>query len=251
MQLLYLDASGDPGWCPPVGKSRTTWYVLAGLSLSDDKWSTAHDSVNQLVQKYFGSRNISCRELRYCSLISASPPYDSLTKIERKNLADETFSLISQLEPVLFASAIHKPAHREKYARNAINPKIWALQIIAPRFQKFLSRINAKGMMIMDAEERRKDKRLKELVQEGRKRGIVLQSSIDPDPFRTDTRLPNLIEDMMFVNSEESPLIQLVDFCAHAIWNHFERSLGNRFQQIYPLFDADSGVMYGLKIWRP
>jgi hypothetical protein len=251
MQLLYLDASGDPGWCPPVGKSRTEWYILAGLSLNEEKWTVAHKSVDSLMQKYFGSRNISCRELRYSSLISASPPYDTLTDLERKSLADETFSLIRGLSPVLFASAIDKKAHRGKYGTNAIAPKIWALQLVAPRFDKFLARTGVKGIMIMDAEETRKDKKLRELVQEARKIGIVLQSSILPDPFRTDTKLPNLVESVMFVNSEDSPLIQLVDFCAHAIWNHFERKLSNRYNEIYHLFDAVGGTVYGLKVWSP
>jgi hypothetical protein len=251
MQLLYLDASGDPGWCPPHGKSATTWYVLAGLSLNEEKWTSAHQQVDSLMQSYFGSRNISCREFRYSSLIPAAPPYDTLTPAERRNLADDIFELIRGLSPILFASAIHKNSHREKYGLNAISPKIWSLQLIAPRFDKFLSRTGSKGIMIMDQEETRKDRKLRELIQEARKRGIVLQSSILPDPFRTDTKLPNLVESVMFVNSEDSPVIQLVDFCAHAVWNHFERNLSDRFNEIHHLFDSVGGSIYGLKVWQP
>ena len=249
MQLLYLDASGDPGWCPPVGKSTTRWYVLGGLALTEDKWSTAHEGVDKLIAKYFGSRDLSCRELRYSSLISAAPPYDSLTGLERKGLADETFNLILNLSPVLFSIPVDKLAHREKYGRNAISPKIWALQLIAPRFHKFLIRTDDRGIMIMDSEEKRKDRKLRELVKNARKMGIVLQAT--SDPFRTDTKLPNLIESVMFVDSDDSPLIQLVDFCSHAVWNHFERGLSDRFNQIHGLFDSAEGVVYGLRVWQP
>ena len=249
MQLLYLDASGDPGWPPPAGRSRTRWYVLAGLSLDDEKWNLAHRRADAILDEYFGSRDLLCRELRYSSLISGKHPYDRLGETERKHLADATFDLLTEIDPVLFAAAIDKGAYREEHGETAISPKIWALRLVAPEFDAYLSRKGATGMMIMDAEETRKDRELKQLIKEARKRGITLPVAIAGNPPLTRTKLPNLIESVIFVDSEDSRLIQLVDFCAHAIWSHYEKGKSSRYLQIQRYFDHADGTARGLRVW--
>jgi len=217
--------------------------------LDESAWIVAHDKVRSLLAKYLPGVPVFARELRYSQLISGSPPYDKLSGNERKALADEAFQLILELKPVLFAAAIDKVAHKAEWGYNAIAPNVWALQLIAPRFRKYLVRIDARGIFVMDAEERRKDAKLKELIQNARQQGIVLTSSYNP--LLTNTNLPRLIETVIFVNSDESPGIQLADFAGHAVWRHFERNQSDRFNQIRPLFDRLGGVEYGLKIWQP
>jgi hypothetical protein len=106
LYLLYLDASGDPGWPPPDGKSRTSWYVLAGLCLEESKWNPARAHATEIVERYFPPPTPPPRELRYSSLRAGARPYDSLTPANRVRLADDVFDAIRQLNPVLFAIAI-------------------------------------------------------------------------------------------------------------------------------------------------
>jgi len=247
MHFLYLDASGDPGWCPPVGRSATKWYVLLGLSFEESVWEKAHQKTKEIVNAHLPFPLANLRELRYSSLLAGAPPYDQMTPLQRKNLADDLFALILDLKPVLFAAAIQKEKHRAQYGVNALSPSVWALQLIAPRFHKYLLRIDARGIFIMDAEETKKDAKLKELIQTAREHGIVLKSSFRP--FLGNTKLPRIIESVLFEDSRESPGLQLADFCSHAVWKHFERGKSYRFNQIYPLFDSHGGVVYGLKTW--
>lgn len=249
MRLLYLDASGDPGWCPPDGNSRCRWYVLAGLVIGEAECRNADKRVSEVVEKYFDWTPPRPRELRCSSLLAGAKPFSELTEQERIELENDIFDLVLELGPTLFAAAIDKPAHKRKYGSNAISPKIWALQLIAPRFEKFLNRVNEHGMIIMDAEEMRRDKDLRKLIRDGKRFGIILQSNISPDPFRTDTTLPRVVESVMFMDSDESGIIQLADFCSHSIWKHFEKNTSHRFNQIYPLFDSVDEAVYGLKVW--
>lgn len=248
LHFLYLDASGDSGWCPPHGKSATKWYVLLGLALEESVWITTHEKVKALVGKYLPGVPFNARELRYSQLIAGAPPYDKLSGREKKALSDEVFELLIELKPALFAAAIDKTAHKSRYGYYAIAPNVWALQLIAPRFHKYLVRNDARGIFVMDAEERRKDAKLKELIQNAREQGVVLTST---NPLLTNTKLPRIVESVIFVNSDESPAIQLADFASHAIWRHYERKQSDRFNQIRKLFDADLGVEYGLKVWQP
>ncbi len=250
MRLLYLDASGDPGWYPPDGRSPFQWYVIGGLVLEEGSWKGANDATTSLLGKYFGRTLPSARELRRTTLIAAAPPYDRLTPTKRWQLDGDVFALIKSLNPVLFAAAVDKVAHRAKYA-HAIAPHIWGLQLVAPRFHKFLGRVDDHGMMVMDQEEARKDRKMMKLISDAKSRGIILQSGIAPDPFRTNSRLSRLVENVMFLRSEDSPLVQLADFCSHAIWSHFERGVSTRFNEIYPLFDKVGSNVYGLKVWSP
>ena len=107
-------------------------------------------------------------------------------------------------------------------------------------------------MFIMDAEEAKKDAKLRQLITDARELGIVLQSAINPDPMRTDTKLPRVVESVMFVRSEHSIGLQLADFCGHAVWRHFERKQSDRFHQLEPLLAKDAlGNPVGLKKWPP
>lgn len=247
MHLLYLDESGDPAWPKPYGKSRNRWFVLTGLSLEESQWKNINDQFILILNKYFKSYNSF--ELKYSALTTkyGVPPYDQLKDIEKLHLADDIFNLILSIKPILFAIAIDKLKHKQMYENRAHWPKLLAMRFIAPRFHKYLERINGYGIFVMDEEERKSDKKLKEIIGKSREVGIVLQTPFDP--FRTDTRLSRIIESVLFLPSEDSPGISLTDFCSHSIWLHFERGLNKRFNQIKHLFDNDKGTIYGLKIW--
>lgn len=258
MYLLYLDASGDPGW-PPItapglealgGKSSNRWYVLAGLCLDDTRWNAARDVARRLVEKYFAPPLPPSRELRYSSLLSGAAPYSKLSPADRSRLADEVFATLSGLNPVLFGIAIDKQRHRELHGGRAFSPDSWAIQLLCPRFHKFLERQKAFGVFMMDAEEKRKESRLWKTIEAGREDGIVLPGP--SSPFRrTNTKLERLVENVLFLRSDTSDLIQFADCCSGAIWRHFELADSGRFKQIEPLFDRVGTSVYGLKVWPP
>lgn len=219
--------------------------------MEEEKWAEADSQSKRLIAKYFPFGSPAPRELRYASLIAGVKPFNRLSRAERKKLADDTFQLIQALDPTLFAIAIDKLAHWHRYDRPH-SPKTLAMRYIAPRFEKFLSLKDSRGMLIMDAEEAKRDAKLRELITDARELGIVLQSAINPDPLRTDTKLPRVVESIFFARSEHTIGLQMADFCGHAVWRHFERGQSDRFHEIEPLLARDSHEnMVGLKKWPP
>jgi len=247
MHLLYLDASGDPGWPPPYGMSRTKWYVLAGLSLEENLWKKADESVRSILNKHNLNWLTDFRELRLSTILAGAHPFETLGRGNRRILVDDIFNLVANLKPVLFYSAIDKAKHYAKYGANAYSPHVWAFQLICPRFHKYLERVDGLGIFVMDPEERKHDAKLKELIKNAKQQGIVLTSSFNP--FLSNTQLPRIIESVLFVQSQDSPGIQLADFCSHATWKYYERGMKLRYNQIAGLLDNAGGTVYGSKVW--
>lgn len=248
MNILFLDASGDPGWPSPFGKSKTKWYVLAGMAIEENRHNDLEMSLEGINKTYFDSKNLNCKELKYSSLNAGKMyPYDKLNVQEKQNLADDIFKEITSLNPVVFAVAIDKGAHHAKY-NSPYPPDSTALRFILPRYEKYLKRTNQTGIIIADESSKESDKMMKILLKNARSTGVVLNSSISPDPYRTDTRLPSIIT-TIFTKSEDYAGIQYVDFIAYGIWIYFEHGIKTRVPNIKPLFDKVNGKTYGFKKW--
>ena len=88
---LYLDAAGDPGWPAPFGKSRTQWYVLAGLALNSKNDLDAKLAAEDLLEQYipdsernkWPDRNY---EIHYHDIIFGQNVFSHLQDFERKEL---------------------------------------------------------------------------------------------------------------------------------------------------------------------
>lgn len=250
MYFLYADASADPGWPKPYGKSPSKYYVLAGLCISEKKVGYMNDLLESIKTKYILAKGLKLKEFKYSELIAAkSNPWKRLTDIERKQVADNIFNGLIKLAPVIFAIVIDKLAHRAKYSY-PYQPDVLSMRFLMPRYEKFLLRKNENGVIIIDLSTKNSDDQIKQMISDSKKSGVVLQSLISPDPLRTDTKLPS-ITSTFFSPSEDSAGIQIVDFVAYSIWSHFERRKSTRFNQIMSLFDNDKGTTYGLKIWPP
>ncbi len=238
---LYLDASGDTGWTPPFGKSKTTWYVLAGLVLTPDSDLKAHQETNRILEKYV-PEDVRTKyrdnqyELHYLHVIRGENIFSHLKTEELKALADEVFNLILELKPVLFATAINKTQLKRVYGIHAHLPNRLAMRATIGRFSIYLKRKNLIGTVTYDAEEYRKDKSLQEMIIGFRRYGIVLTGE-NYRP-RMDDKLGNLLNTINMSASETSPGIQLADFCSRSVWQHFEHGKSNRFNQISALGDA-------------
>jgi hypothetical protein len=247
MKFLYLDAAGDPGYPAPYGRSNTKYYVLAGLSIDPEKdWVKCREKLSEIVRKHFPNKENSPKELHYSDLTSRRKPFDTLSDTGRKMMADEIFDLILELKPVLFAIVVDKLKHRQKYS-SPERPNILAIRFMVPRFSRYLKRISDQGILVYDSEERNINKELRNFLFEARDIGVVIQPA--ELLFYTQNYLDNLIETIFFVESHVSPVVQLADFCAHAIFLKYERGKTTRFNQIKNLFDSYQNVMYGLIEW--
>lgn len=253
MYLLFLDASGHSEFPTPYGHGKDTYYVLAGLAIEATRWFEAYTGLNQLCKKYFPSC-WSGIEVHYGDLINKRGLWARLTDLQRKEFADSVFQLIHQIQPTLFGIVINKVNHFEAY-KTPESPKQLAVRYVVPRFSKFLQRKRDLGIMVYDSESLTTDRPLREFLTAGRLYGVVMNANWEFNPeamFQTQNRLEGLIESIFFLESKNSPGLQLTDFCAYAIWSKFERP-GNdaRYKEIFDLFDKVDNTYYGLMVWEP
>ena len=107
---------------------------------------------------------------------------------------------------------------------------------------------NEKGKIFMDSEAPPMITNLKALVKDARNRGIFLSGASGRYDDGPNSKLPSLLNNLDFNNSENSPGIQLADFCSHTVWRKYERTQENRFSQIQDLFHSRAGISR-LKQW--
>lgn len=247
MRTLYLDAAGDPGWPPPFGKSRVEWYVLAGLALDPDDDFHIAQKIKKLLEEYvtdaerakWPSRNY---EIHYHDIIFGENIFSSLNDIKRKELSDEIFSLFTLTKPTIFATAINKTQMKRVYGGHAWNPRLLSMQSTIHRFSMYLRREKDVGTAMVDEEEYKKDKQIRQLVHNLKRHGASISGrSYQP---ADDDHLERLLNTISMSPSEMSTGIQLADVCSRSIWSHFEKSKSNRYKQLEPFFDSYSGEAY-------
>ena len=237
---LYLDGSGDPGFPPPWGKSRSKHYILAGVALTPLQDHSVHTQVFGLLEKHFGKDYFGTTELHYSDVIGGYGLFKGMPELERKEIADSVFTTLLGIKPVLFATVIEKGRLKTKYGRWAENPTSLAVRATADRFDKFIQRNGAIGGLHMDEEEIRKDGNLRGIIHRARTSGIKLSV------WKNDSKLSRFLNAIAFSPSQTSPGIQLADFVSHTCWMHFTYGKSDRFTQIAPLWDRTGG-----RVWEP
>jgi len=242
---LYLDSSGDPGWCSPHGKSKVRHYVVAGLALTASANLQADSEVNRILRKYIRMAVWQGYKLELCyhHLIRGKNQYKGLDHPKRLEMANEVFDLLLEIKPVLFATAVDKIRMKQRYGVHAYNPKIYAMQATIHRFAMFLKRqTDGIGNVMMDSEEYRKDHKLQEMIREFKTTGIIIRGSAYQP--RYIEKLDRILNTISFLDSDLSTGIQLADVCCRTVWQHFEHGKSNRFNQLAPLWNRDKNRIY-------
>lgn len=223
MFILYLDASGDPGQF--TGKN-SRYYVLAGLACKPEISHQTTTQVPRVLGKYFGGSIPAPRELHYSRLIQKKFPYN---KIDAKSLADDIFDVMVGLDCVLFSMVLNKERHWLQYVR-PLPPEEHMLEAMVNRFQWFLERKREVGMLVADSAGTPSDKAMLDVFEKFKADGTQFK------------QLRNIVDTVFFTPSHTSTTLQLVDFCAYAVFSKYERGKDERFKQIQPKLDE-----YGLR----
>lgn len=244
---LYIDPTGDSGWFPPFGKSRTRWYVVAGLVLTPDTDFKARQGTETILKKYISDsmRNQypdKYYEIHYRDIIGGNNIYSQLSHEQRKDLSDEVFDLLTNIHPVLFATAIDKLQLKYKYGGRAYHPRQLGLRATIHRYSMYLDREGLVGSVIIDEEEYRKDVELRTMIHNFRRYGITLRGW-NYQPAK-ENRLERVLNTVGFTPSEMSSGIQLVDVCSRATWAHFALEKSRRFDQLSAFWDRHESRTY-------
>ena len=228
MQILYIDASGDPGAF--MGKN-TKFYVLGGVCLSYKDWKFITDDFRAIVSKYF--KTFPLPEIHTKELMTGKSPFD---KIDFKQLTDDIAQFLSQAHITLFGVVIDKVEYikRGYGPPNTIVNK--ALEEIVNRFHLWLQRHKTLGMIVSDASSNNFDTSIRNTYQYFRQQGT------------TYVTLNRIIDTIFFTPSETAIGIQMADFVSYALKRNYENKDSNVFHQILKKFDRNHGKVHGLKI---
>lgn len=279
MFLCYLDESGTPQI-----PGNTSHYILAGLSISASQWKACDREIIQLKKKYqlqdseihtawiwrpyleqrripkFESLDYDTRRkevLRYrhkhlltiqksnrksCRQIKKnyrkSEPYIHLTHKQRKNLLIKFSEIISSWNFTrLFAECIDKIHFDHGKAGASVEEQ--AFEQVVSRVQTYLKITSAgdkmnMGMLIHDNNPN-VQKKLTKLMMRFHEKGTLW------------TKVKNIIETPLFVDSQLTSMVQVADLCSFALRRYLENQETDLFNNIFRRADRKDGRVVGVR----
>jgi hypothetical protein len=280
MYLCYIDESGTsniPG--------NTSHFVLAGLSIPVEKWKKCDKDIYKLKEKWkiegqeihtawmsrpyleqrkindfdkmdYTQRTAEIRKYRTQELYRLqrtnpkqyhqtkknyiqTNPYIHLTFKERGKVLDEFSNIIGAWGFArLFAECIDKVWFDPNRTLQSIEEQ--AFEQIVSRFEHFLQIIShdetkpIMGLLIHDNNQT-VAKRLTDLMIKFHTNGTLW------------TKLKNIIETPLFVDSQLTCMVQAADLCSYALRRYFENKETQLFKNIYKRADRKDGKVVGVR----
>ncbi len=282
MYLCYVDESGTPDI-----PGNSSHYVLAGIAIPIWHWKTCESDIFNIKKKYFLqdteihtgwlirkyieqkkihdfeklntiqriSEVTRLRNLELLNLQKKNPktyhqtkknyrqtnPYIHLTYDERIKFVEEIANVIGNWRFArLFAECIDKIYFDP--TKNKRNQKIdeQAFEQLVSRLQQFLKitvqtgETKNYGLLIHDNNET-VAKRHTDLMKTYHKNGTFW------------TGIENIIETPLFVNSQLTSMIQIVDVCAYSLRRYLENNEENLFCHIFKRADRKENIVVGVR----
>lgn len=214
MYLMYIDESGDT---IPITQGGKKFLILTGCIVKDDKIQSIEKTFRDIKHRYYQNYDIEIKSnfLRY-----ANPDRDenSPLKLNSKRKYDELEKDISnflkKIDVAIYSIVVHKESYWDQYPSQ--NPYNIAYVFLLERFQKFLKENESLGICIIDPREGQTEKHfigneLNDLHDKMRwNDGIVWK------------QCPNIIEKLLFSQSDKTSGIQISDLYCYPIFNVFE-----------------------------
>lgn len=224
MYLLYVDESGD------TGIKGSDHLVLAGAALFEGKWRWIRGDLEKLLEKYFPLAAGRPRELHSAEVRKGRGPYSLLTPSQRSDLLTEACGLLTGLkqnEVCLFTIVVDKKWwFFQNPGKSGDELYIEMFEDLVTRFDYYLKRRHqegqtSKGLIVADPRHEAFCRALKSALNRFQASGTRWAS------------LENVIETVLFLESHESPGVQLADLASYALWRLVEA--------------ADDGLAHHLK----
>ncbi len=229
MYLCYVDESGDPG---PQG---STHLVLTGAAVFEGKWSYLRQDLERLVAKYWATPPRPT-EIHLADIRARKGAFRALSRAQRTALEAELCNLVSSLlgnELRVFTVIADKTWW---FARNAGRTGddlyVSLFEELSSRFDLYLRRRHAegassKGMIIADPHKAQLSRALQ-----------AHQRAVQATGNRW-SHVYNLIETVFFLNSHESPGLQIADLCSYAVWRLVTAAETSLISSIADCFDRE------------
>lgn len=245
MYYLYLDESGHVSDFydkkgNPVNLISPI-FTTGGIIIDDNEESKFQEELNSIINHFFNGVTLDpCFKLHYTELLQCTiPPYDTLTKPQKIELADRVFNTISTLNCNLLSVGMHLPNHYNGYSK-PIPHRVLTLRYIAERFERFVRERNSQGKIIYE----HFGKKESQYVQKAYDR-IFLDYNL---PRMTD--ITNIEPRIDFRAGNIDPVLPFCDFFTYATWKrrHSNFTKERRWRSIshkYHNLDHSTNILRG------
>lgn len=224
MYLLYLDDSGS------VENPKENYVVLGGVCLADEQIRQVTSEMDQIAQRIYPSDPDSVEFHASVIFPGRVEPWKSIADMDqRRQVMKDVLQVLCNAYDTAraFATVVHKGSC------GARNPMEVAFEDIVSRFDRFLTRVNDRGLIILD--ESTHETRLHELSRKFRKLGTRWNA------------IHRIVDGPLFVSSRAFRCVQLADHVAYAVFRRYEAKDANYFDVFSHRFDQRGGVVHGLR----
>lgn len=246
---MYIDESGDTMTIPQKGSK---FLVLSGCIIKEENIQTIEKEFRDIKQRYYQNPNIEIKSnfLRYANPeLTETSPLKLNSKQKYNELETEVTALLKKISVTLYSVVIHKETYWDQYPSQ--NPYDIAYIFLLERFQKYLKKNNSLGICIIDPREGQVEKHF---IGNRLSRIHNLMRWEDNELWN---KCPNIVEKLLFSQSDGTTGIQITDLYCYPIFNVFEYNKKSneywRFSELSEskLFRSDNGLLdgYGLKIF--
>ena len=249
MYLMYIDEVYD---------RNDKYVVLTAFIVHDEDWKFFDDGINSIKNTYFGSTDFNLKFMRRYKE-DEQKRWDSLNKIKKPNLQKKLGSILAHEKCTYMTALIDRHEMEKK------NKEYWfklAYGFLVQRFYYFVSAAGETGMVIMDNADSSQE--VKALFKTHRE---ILYKGIPYKAFSRRMRLNgkvigitrdvrrhkkhSIIENLIFLDDNESNHLQIADLACSAVAQKFNRNRPQYFDKISSRFHNRGGELqgYGLKIF--
>lgn len=228
MYLMYIDESGDT---IPLSQKGKKFLVLTGCIIHENNIPKIENKFREIKRKYYQNSDIEIKSnfLRY-----ANPDLDEYSPLKLNSrqkyndLEAEITDLLKNIDITLYSVVIDKESYWSQYPSQ--NPYHIAYIFLLERFQKFLKQNNSLGISIIDPREGQTEKHFMGNELSG------LHEKMRHQDGSIWKKCPNVIEKLLFSQSDQTIGIQISDLYCYPIYHMFEynKKTGNywRFDEL-------------------
>lgn len=228
MYLFYIDESGEIGY-----NSGTKYFVYSALGIHEQNWKNINNQVNDLKTNIFKSDKAPILEIKSNWLRN---PHErskrkylaDLSNEELKQLAYGLHDIILHNPCILLSTVANKDSLLRRYGINKPEVNLFSLKFLLERISIYMykNHPNDQAIIIMDKCSDHIEKMLNQTHTLQQAEGYTWKEN------------KNIIENLMFVDSQYNNFIQLTDLCAYNINRAFKEDNPNYefFKMILPKF---------------
>lgn len=241
---MYIDESGDT---IPLSQEGKKFLVLTGCIVHESKIQEIEENFRSIKHRYYQDKDIEIKSnfLRYANPdLAENSPLKLNSRQKYDDLEKEVSDFLKDIDVTLYSVVIHKESYWEQYPFQ--NPYHIAYIFLLERFQKYLALKKSLGICIIDPREGQTEKHFI---------GNDLSRLHDRMRHENSTiwnKCPNIIEKLLFSQSDKTVGIQIADLFCYPIFHIFEYNKRKndywRFKELtYPKLFRKELDGYGLK----